>query len=470
MLSVVASDIVPFTHCPRRLWYDRNPPPGMDDVEPNPFDALILELGLEHEVAVRDRLAEDFEVVEATSAEHTQALIRQDTPVIYQAHLSDAAGELVGKPDFLILRQDETYQAADAKLAHSIKNEIGVQLAFYRRLLGSEHPGLVYLGTGETDAVGAEFDAPLDEFIANARTLLSGNSRPDVPYGESKCTACPYYGVCQPEFAANEELTLLYSVERRSVSGLLAHGIKTITDLSKADPGEIPDIPYLKGARKERAVLQAQAWKTGAMTKLRDIVLPDGDWIHFDIEANPQTPDGHQHVYLWGFLMAPYRPENFDYVWTDRLEDDRDGWITFLGKVEEYRKDLPDLKLVHFANYERDRIAAYAKRFEMADHPIVAWLLDKDTSPLYDIQKAVTENLVLPLSGYGLKNICKHEGLVNFQWEDEDSGSQWSVVQYINFLRSEDPAERQAIKDSILAYNRDDVRATQKLELWLRQL
>ncbi len=100
----------------------------------------------------------------------------------------------------------------------------------------------------------------------------------------------------------------------------------------------------------------------------------------------------------------------------------------------------------------------------------MAWLLDKDTGPLYDIQKPVTENLVLPLSGYGLKKICKHPDLVNFQWEDDGSGSQWSIVQHIKFLRSENAEERKVIKDSILAYNRDDVRATRKLEEWLRGL
>ncbi len=37
-------------------------------------------------------------------------------------------------------------------------------------------------------------------------------------------------------------------------------------------------------------------------------------------------------------------------------------------------------------------------------------------------------SLVLPLQGYGLNDICKHESLVNFQCEDEDAGSQWTVV------------------------------------------
>ncbi len=470
MARISASDVVSFTHCPRRLWYDHNPPPGLIEEPLDPFDQLVMALGLEHEAAVRDRFAEESTVVEATSVEHTQQLIHEATPVIYQAHLSDGTGELYGIPDFLILLEDGAYQAADAKLAQSIKKEIGIQLAFYRRLLGSAYPGLVYLGTGEVDEVGAEFDGPLDQFIADARALLTNHARPDAPYGESKCSVCPYYSVCQPEFVAREDLTLLYGVERRSADGLRAHGIETITDLSQGDPHAIPDVPYLKGPKKDRAVLQAQAWKTGKMTKLNDIELPSGDWVHFDIEANPQTPDGHQHVYLWGFLEPPYEPENYHYIWTDRLEDDRDGWIAFLEKVGEYRDRFADLKLVHFAHYERDRISAYAKRFEMVDHPIAVWLLDRAAGPLYDIQKAVTDNLVLPLSGYGLKNICKHPDLVNFQWENEESGSQWSVVQYINYLRSNDPDEREAIKSSILSYNRDDVRATRELEIWLRRL
>ncbi len=72
--------------------------------------------------------------------------------------------------------------------------------------------------------------------------------------------------------------------------------------------------------------------------------------------------------------------------------------------------------------------------------------------------------LILPVSGYGLKAICKHEHLVDLQWEEDDSGSQWSVVQYVMFLRERDPSVKQAIKDAILTYNRDDVIATRKPE------
>ena len=87
---------------------------------------------------------------------------------------------------------------------------------------------------------------------------------------------------------------------------------------------------------------------------------------------------------------------------------------------------------------------------------------------LFDKQKPVLESLVLPLQRYGLKDICMHKDLVNFQWEDDDSGSQWSVVQFNRLFGEPDPATKESLKADILGYNRDDVIATRRLEERLR--
>ena len=136
-----ASDIVPLSHCPRRFWYDRNQPSGLVEVDPDPFESLIMELGLDHEETVKNKLSAKHDVVEAKSVDHTKALMEAGADVIYQAQLIDRESQLFGKPDFLLRQEDGSYQAADAKLAQSINSKIGIQLAFYRRLLGSEHDG-----------------------------------------------------------------------------------------------------------------------------------------------------------------------------------------------------------------------------------------------------------------------------------------------------------------------------------------
>ena len=144
--------------------------------------------------------------------------------------------------------------------------------------------------------------------------------------------------------------------------------------------------------------------------------------------------------------------------------------MAFLEKMKRYRARYASLVFAHYSNHEKVTIQKYAERYAMLDDDTVQWLLGlrNEPSPLFDLQKAVLDNLVLPIAGYGLKEICKHPKLVNFQWQIEASGSQWSVVQFSRFLESSDIQIKQRLKTELLAYNRDDVTATRKLELWLR--
>jgi uncharacterized protein len=82
----------------------------------------------------------------------------------------------------------------------------------------------------------------------------------------------------------------------------------------------------------------------------------------------------------------------------------------------------------------------------------------------------IKSSFILPVTGYGLKQICKDERLVNFQWKLAESGSQWSVVRYHDYLVTSDSEERARIRDEILQYNKDDVLATAAMEAWLREL
>ena len=300
------------------------------------------------------------------------------------------------------------------------------------------------------------------------RILLAEEEEPSVRYSHSKCSACPYFQHCKPRFEASEELSLIYGIQGRSAQGLEKIEIKSISELAKTNYDRLPDVPYLKGSlKKKRAVLQARSYLNNEIFNIAPINLPKGTWVHFDIEDNALTTTVDKHVYLWGFL-APINGENkFEYVWTDTEDDDEKGWIDFLDKIEEYRSLFSDLILAHFSQHERTTINAYAKRYSMEQNETVKYLLGDD-SPLFDMQKPVLESLVLPLQSYGLKDICKHPDLVNFQWEDAGSGGQWSIVQFNRYLEEKDIKVKERLKKEILGYNRDDVIATLKLEEWLR--
>ncbi|MCG7983371.1 MAG: TM0106 family RecB-like putative nuclease [Candidatus Thiodiazotropha lotti] len=463
------SDAKSWSLCARRVWLDNK---GDFDFAPieDEFERLVIALGLVHEQAILQRLSGVMDVHTASSPDDTRRLIAQRVPVIYQAHLLSEEEGIIGLPDFLILDESGEYQAADAKLALSEeKKEIQVQLGIYRRLLGSQLPAIVFLGDGERALIGDEANTVANQFITEMRELLSAKEEPLVRYSHSKCRACPYYTYCKAGFKEKEDLSLLYGIQGRAASGLETVGIGTITQLASTDPSAIPDIPYLKGLeKKRRAVFQAKSYLTGGVFQLNSVTLPEGHWIHFDIEDNPLTGTGEKHVYLWGFLVPNYGDDDFEYIWTDHDEEDEQSWLQFLAQIEKYRQRYSNLILAHYSSHERTTILTYAQRYDMEDNPTVVYLLG-DESPLFDMRRPVLDSLVLPLQGYGLKDVCKHEDLVNFQWEDEDSGSQWSVVQFNRFLNESDPQMRETLKNDILRYNRDDVTATRRLEEWLRQ-
>lgn len=462
------SDAKSWSLCARRVWLDNKCSFEIEAPE-DEFEQLIIELGLRHEQIVLDKLAKNREVHTAKSHEDTNRLMAEGVEVIYQAQLIDENERFSGYPDFLIRHENGSYQPADAKLSLSEdKKEIQVQLGFYRRMLNNGLPAIVYLGDGSEAIIGNDANPVTNQFITEMRELLSSDAEPLVRYSHSKCRTCPYYSHCKPAFEAKDELSLLYGIQGRAATELEREGIDSITTLASTNPSSIPDIPYLKGiVKKQRAVLQAKSYLTGEIHQLNDVVLPEGHWVHFDIEDNPLTPSGDKHVYLWGFLVPEYGNDSFEYVWTDTQDEDHDGWLQFLDKINQYRQDYSNLVLAHYSSHERTTIKKYAERYNMEDNDTVLYLLDDD-SPLYDMQKPVLKNLVLPLQGYGLKDICKHKDLVNFQWEDDDSGSQWSVVQFNRFLSETNPIKKENLKTDILGYNRDDVIATRRLEEWLR--
>ncbi|MDC0124689.1 TM0106 family RecB-like putative nuclease [Gammaproteobacteria bacterium] len=462
------SDATAWSKCVRRVWLDNKGQLDCDQTE-DPFDQLVKDRGLEHEEKILKHLQGKYDVHKASSIEETHQLMAQNVEVIYQAQLRNDKEGFVGFPDFLILNESGEYQPADAKLSlNAKKKSIQIQLGFYRKLLGVELPAIVYLGDDSTAEIGDEANAITEKFINEMRILLKDKKEPSARYSHSKCSSCSYYNHCKPKFEAAEELSLIYGIQGRSAQGLEKIGVKSITELANTDYDTLPDVPYLKGSlKKKRAVLQAQSYLSHKIYTIAPISLPQGTWVHFDIEDNALTTNIDKHVYLWGFLEPSNGDNKFEYVWTDREEDDEIGWMAFLDKIEEYRFRYSDLILAHFSQHERTTILAYAKRYSMEENETVKYLLGND-SPFFDMQKPVLESLVLPLQSYGLKDICKHRDLVNFQWEDAGTGGQWSIVQFNRYLKEKDTKVKEQLKKEILGYNHDDVIATFRLEEWLR--
>lgn len=465
---IYASDAHQWDRCIRLAWFLFHPlagPPLKDDH----FGQLIKTLGEEHEAAI---LSTFINPVTASSPEHTQALIDDLVPVIYQPQFIDESLGLVGNPDFLIL-SDEGYQVADAKLAMSVdKNRaIKTQLGIYQRLSNTSLAPIVFLGDGEAYEVGDDIHALATRFLKDMANVAKQKELPATHFGFSKCQGCAFYDYCLPEFEQQDDLTLSPAIDARTAEQLRLQGFNTLSEVASALPEDITEAPYLRSSEKrQRLIAQAESLKTGKpMTRLVG-EWPKGTMIHFDVESDPLAADGAGEVYLWGLLGPPYTNESYDAVWRDT--DDLATWQGFLNTVQRYKDRYPDLLLVHYSPYERVQIEHYAARYHAINEPTVQWLLDEN-GPLWDLQKFLKSNFILPVYSYGLKAICKDQRLANFQWRMEESGSQWSVVRYYDYVQAMAQgkiAEAADIRAEILLYNEDDVRATAAVVDWLQTL
>ena len=83
---------------------------------------------------------------------------------------------------------------------------------------------------------------------------------------------------------------------------------------------------------------------------------------------------------------------------------------------------------------------------------------------LIDLENSVHKTVILPLYFYSLKDIAK-SSFVNFKWRHAKASGGQSIYWYEQWLETKD----RSILQDIIDYNKDDVRATEHLHLWMNQ-
>jgi predicted RecB family nuclease len=86
---------------------------------------------------------------------------------------------------------------------------------------------------------------------------------------------------------------------------------------------------------------------------------------------------------------------------------------------------------------------------------------------LLDLLPITRTSVAVPASSYSLKDV---EIVAGYERQLEEFGGSWSMAKYIEATECNDKAEREAIIDEILAYNREDLEATWAVMGWLRAL
>ncbi len=82
-----------------------------------------------------------------------------------------------------------------------------------------------------------------------------------------------------------------------------------------------------------------------------------------------------------------------------------------------------------------------------------------------DLLPVTKKALVLPVYSYSLKVIEQYAG---YKRTMQEFGGDWSIVQYIRAVETEDQDLRQCIMNDVLKYNEEDLQATWAVVGWLR--
>ena len=470
------------SRCDLREWLKSH---GFEEEPPSAFREVLFEQGHEHEARHLRRFPKALDIAELPreeQADGTLAALEAGERVIYQGVFevqTTLAGRevvIVGHPDFMLPAR-AGYAIRDSKLNHSINEYIRLQLEtygwLYEQTTGEPPVALqVHSGTGEIYDLPYEGGAEPLALFGEMLELRFADQRPTEYVGASKCSGCGFREHCWPQAVERREVGLIPWVDRGTIDELHAQEVHTIDQLLErfdADSLAALERPWRDGrrpvgGRATRILEDAQAHQRGEPILLQKPALSDAKtWVMFDLEGVPPRIDETEKIYMWGLQCfgeqgGPFRPALAGFG----PDGDREGWHDFLAECESIFEEHGDIPFVHWATYERIKIDLYVSRY--GDRDGTAARVKANLLDLLPITRAA---VAVPLSSYSLKDI---ETLTGYQRQLDEYGGDWSMAKYIRATETSDEAEREAIMDEILAYNREDLEATWAVLEWLRGL
>ncbi|GAB2555505.1 TM0106 family RecB-like putative nuclease [Leucobacter ruminantium] len=456
------------------------------------------------------------ELALARLAAQTVAALRGGADVVFQATFFEpsqrpaAPGSdepeigFLGFADFLARTEDGAYEVQDTKLARRAKVTALMQLAAYAEQLervGAPVAGeaVLILGDGARSRHRIADIAPvfrarrsrlhrllLERFAAAGADGRRESAAP-IAWGAAGVAACGRCEVCEPEIVRTRDPLLVAGIRRTQRDALLAAGVGTIEAVAGAREVDGIAAQALERIAAQAAVqVEAEALAAGAggatvppvrvvdASALAAIPPPSPGDLFFDFEGDPMFREpGDAGTARWGldylFGMVDAE-ERFTPLWAHDLAAERRALLAFLDLVEERRRRHPDMRIYHYASYERTHLLSIAARHGAGEARVDRLLREHVLVDLYPIVRSA---LRIGTRSYSIKKL---EPLyMGDELRDADgvtSGAQ-SVTEYAEasaLLASSDTAERaegERRLDAIADYNRYDCVSTLRLRDWL---
>ena len=481
----------------------------------DPLAEVLRTRGQEHEQRYVDSLrakglgVEDltaFKDPKASMADRvakTMDAMRRGVDVIVQAPLgndtwsgyADVLVKVPASPSVSTLG-DWSYEAHDTKLARDTRAGAILQLCVYSELLGEmqgrtpEHFVIVTPAALHT----YRFDEVAAYYRVVKGKLESVGRGPTYPDPVDHCGVCRWWEGCNAQRRQDDHIQFVASLTRGHKRELETHGVTTLTSLAE---WTVPaDFKPAHGSREafvkvqDQASLQLQQRLTQTpqvkvlpiephvamdgtplpLRGLKRLPAPSPGDLYLDLEGDPfarnalggEAGEGsREYLFGLGWLDAAGQ---FQYRswWAFTDAEERKAFEEVMDEVARVVEQHPDAHVFHYAPYEPSafkRLAGrYATRAEELDVLLRA-------GRLVDLYAVVRESIRAGVESYSIKELEQYYGFTR-DIDLRKAGKERQAIEVA--LESGDlGAISTDIRAAVEGYNRDDVRSTRELQVWL---
>ena len=326
------------------------------------------------------------------------------------------------------------------------------------------------------------YDRRFADRLAVATAARTGAPALAEPSRITECRRCPWWPVCEADLRRVDDVSLV--VRGEDALRLRGRGVTTVRALAALDPrrglpepteggvGAADDTGLATDLRE--AVALARAWRSD-VPLVRRVARPDvpRGAVEVDVDMESLGEDG---AYLWGVLLSgadvglahgyrgfatwdpvPTRDEarSFAAFWT---------WLTDV-RVRAEQRGLSFRAYCYNEQAENRWLRGSVERF--AGEPGIPPAAEVEafiaSDAWVDLFPAVSESFLCP-HGKGLKRVAPSAG---FGWRDPEAGGENSMRWYRRAVGMDGDEPDPAMRERLLVYNEDDVRATHALRTWM---
>jgi len=486
-MILTASDLASMTRCEHRVYLDRFGDSGEQVPYPE-FLQILWESGRLHE----DEVISGLEYVTPAGSdgnarfESSVSLMSAGEPLIYHAFLR--TGALAGEPDLLkrveqpSLLGTHSYIPVEIKAGRAWDNLSAkklkakphyiAQLCVYAEILGSIQgvtPTTGYIVDAEGEWVLLdlmEFWAEYEQLREIARQFATG-SEVTAAAKKKDCDLCVWFEVCDRDLRGRDDVTLVAGVGQSAREKMWQVGVKSGSQLARADPALLVTVKGIGQSSAEKWIRQARVQK-GTEPEIRKPWSPPHS--AFDVSYDIEDFMFGGSVYLHGLLVRPTGATPFgssehslmdwgqyDAICSVAGEAEEAVWHRFLARIEEI-DGLGEYAVYVYSSHEQTHLTKLRARYGSSA------ALDRFATRFVDLYEVVRDCFVFPTEGTGLKDIATFCG---FSWRDSNPGGSQSIAWWANYLK--DPTANAYLRDRVIAYNEDDVRASLAVRDWMKK-